>query len=190
MIFYTNLDTETEAVGKALAVALERDGRDRAFIAMRGEMGVGKTAFTRGFASHFGISGVKSPTYTIVNEHVGRAKLYHFDMYRITDGDDLYSIGYDDYVESDGYCIAADYADAEPGKPLTYTALGFSDSGKLDDYSSLHAFAEGLGLEKTVYDNGGIPVIKDQALRYFYHLGDLEQIILTGKDLYHGKALD
>ena len=92
--------------------------------------------------------------------------------------------------EGDGYCIAADYADAEPGKPLTYTVLGFSDSGKIGDYDSLHAFAEGLGLEKTVYDNGGIPVIKDQALRYFYHLGDLEQIILTGKDLYHGKALD
>ncbi len=92
--------------------------------------------------------------------------------------------------EGDGYCIAADYADAEPGHPLTYTSLGFSEHGKLDDYASLHAFAEGLGLEKTVYDNGGIPVVKGQTLRYFYHLGDLEQIILTGKDLYHGKALD
>jgi hypothetical protein len=92
--------------------------------------------------------------------------------------------------EGDGYCIAADYADAEPGKPLTYTVLGFSDSGKIDDYASLHAFAEELGLEKTVYDNGGIPVVQGQTLRYFYHLGDLEQIILTGKDLYHGKALD
>ncbi len=92
--------------------------------------------------------------------------------------------------EGEGYCIAADYADAEPGKPLTYTVLGFSDSGKIDDYASLHAFAEDLGLEKTIYDNGGIPVVYGQTLRYFYHLGDLEQIILTGKDLYHGKALD
>lgn len=106
MIFYTNLDTETEAVGKALAAALERDGRDRAFIAMRGEMGVGKTAFVRGFASHFGISGVKSPTYTVVNEYAGARRIFHFDMYRITDSDDLYSIGYDDYVETLGYCIA------------------------------------------------------------------------------------
>jgi tRNA threonylcarbamoyladenosine biosynthesis protein TsaE len=73
---------------------------------MRGEMGVGKTAFTRGFASHFGINGIKSPTYTIVNEHVGKVKIFHFDMYRISDGDDLYSIGYDDYIEADGYCIA------------------------------------------------------------------------------------
>lgn len=106
MTIYTKSAIETEAVGKALAKELEEKGIKRAFIAMRGEMGVGKTAFTRGFASHFGISGVKSPTYTIVNEHVGRAKLYHFDMYRITDGDDLYSIGYDDYVEAEGYCIA------------------------------------------------------------------------------------
>jgi tRNA threonylcarbamoyladenosine biosynthesis protein TsaE len=106
MTIYTKSAIETEAVGKALAKGLEEKGIKRAFIAMRGEMGVGKTAFTRGFASHFGISGVKSPTYTIVNEHVGRAKLYHFDMYRITDGDDLYSIGYDDYVEAEGYCIA------------------------------------------------------------------------------------
>ena len=68
-------------------------------------MGVGKTAFTSGFASYFGISAVKSPTYTVVNEYVGDKRIFHFDMYRITDGDDLYSIGYDEYIESDGYCI-------------------------------------------------------------------------------------
>lgn len=106
MLIITKSAEETEAVGRRLAQRLDTDGVKRAFIAMRGEMGVGKTAFTRGFASHFGISGVKSPTYTIVNEHRGRANLYHFDMYRICDGDDLYSIGYDDYVEADGFCIA------------------------------------------------------------------------------------
>jgi tRNA threonylcarbamoyladenosine biosynthesis protein TsaE len=106
MIEYTKSAEETELVGARLAKRLEDAGVKSAFIAMRGEMGVGKTAFTRGFASHFGISGVKSPTYTIVNQHRGRCNLYHFDMYRISDGDDLYSIGYDDYVESEGYCIA------------------------------------------------------------------------------------
>ena len=105
MIKYTTSAEETEAVGAFLASELENAGRTRAFIAMRGEMGVGKTAFTRGFAAHFGISGVKSPTYTIVNEHRGRVNIFHFDMYRIQDGDDLYSTGYDDYVEGDGYCI-------------------------------------------------------------------------------------
>ena len=106
MIEYTTSPTQTEEVGAHLARRLEERGIKRAFIAMRGEMGVGKTAFTRGFASYFGISGVKSPTYTIVNEHRGRVRLFHFDMYRICDGDDLYSIGYDDYVEAEGYCIA------------------------------------------------------------------------------------
>ena len=76
-------------------------------IALFGGMGMGKTAFTRGFASYFGIFGVKSPTYTVVNEYRGGGvRIYHFDMYRITDGDDLYSIGYDDYVEADGFAIA------------------------------------------------------------------------------------
>ncbi len=92
--------------------------------------------------------------------------------------------------EGSGYVIAADYSVAEPGKPLTYTCLGFDEDGKLDDYSSLHKFAEERGWEKKIYDNGGIPVPKGDTLRYFYHLDDLEQIILTGKDLYHGKALD
>ena len=106
MIKYTNSPEETESVGALLAERLEADGVKTAFIAMRGEMGVGKTAFTRGFASHFGITGVKSPTYTIVNEYRGRVRIFHFDMYRICDSDDLYSIGYDDYVETPGYCIA------------------------------------------------------------------------------------
>ena len=106
MIIITKSAIETEDAGRALAKQLDEAGRKSAFIAMRGEMGVGKTAFTRGFASHFGISGVKSPTYTVVNEYRGRASIFHFDMYRISDGDDLYSIGYDDYVRSECYLIA------------------------------------------------------------------------------------
>ena len=106
MTFISHSAAETEAVGRNLARLLEESGRDRAFIAFRGEMGVGKTAFTRGFASHFGITGVKSPTYTIVNEYAGRVRIFHFDMYRIEDSSDLASIGYDDYVRARGYCIA------------------------------------------------------------------------------------
>ena len=106
MTYYTSCDTETEEVGRALAKSLDEAKKRCAFIAMRGEMGVGKTAFVRGFASYFGISGVRSPTYTVVNEYCDKARIFHFDMYRIEGEDDLYSIGYDDYVESDGYCIA------------------------------------------------------------------------------------
>lgn len=97
---------ETERVGARLAEALSKKNIKRAFIAMRGEMGVGKTAFTRGFASHFGIKGVKSPTYTVLNEYRGRVFIYHFDMYRLQSEDDLISIGYDDYVDREGYLIA------------------------------------------------------------------------------------
>ena len=96
---------ESEAVARDIAKRLENAGISRAFIALFGEMGVGKTAFSRGFASHFGITAVKSPTYTVLNEYRGRCKIHHFDFYRITDGDDLYSIGYDDIIEEDGYTL-------------------------------------------------------------------------------------
>ncbi len=108
MVYSVKNAEETEALGRVLADTLLSDGIKRAFIAMRGEMGVGKTVFCRGFASVFGIKGVKSPTYTIVNEYRGEGgvRIYHFDLYRISDSDDLESIGYDDYIRADGYCIA------------------------------------------------------------------------------------
>lgn len=96
---------ETERVAREFAARLEEKNSSRIFIAMRGEMGVGKTVFTRGFASHFGINAVKSPTYTVLNEYRGRVNIFHFDLYRITDSDDLYSIGYEDYLKKDGIAI-------------------------------------------------------------------------------------
>ena len=101
-----NVD-ETKEIGARLATWLDTNGSARAFIALRGEMGVGKTAFTAGFASHFGICGVKSPTYTVLNQYSSeKVKIYHYDMYRIADEDDLYSIGFDDYISADGYSLA------------------------------------------------------------------------------------
>ncbi len=120
-------DAETEAVGKQLAEKLVKNGIKRAFIAMRGEMGVGKTVFTRGFASYFGILGVKSPTYTIVNEYRNSdgVRIFHFDLYRISDVDDLISIGYDDYVRETGYCIAewSERAESELPKGTIYVTI-------------------------------------------------------------------
>ena len=106
MLYTTKNAKETEEVGKALAKMLYESGKKTAFISLMGEMGVGKTAFTRGFASFFDIFSVKSPTYTVVNEYKGKASVYHFDMYRIEDEDDLYSIGFDDYLAKEGYCIS------------------------------------------------------------------------------------
>ena len=107
MIFMSKSAEETKDFGAKIAEKLDTGGVKRAFIAMRGEMGVGKTAFTSGFASYFGISGVKSPTYAVMNQYGrgAKTKIYHFDMYRIKDEDDLYSIGYDDYIEADGFAI-------------------------------------------------------------------------------------
>ena len=86
---------------------MEGDDTLPPFVALYGDLGVGKTAFVRGFASVFceGIL-VRSPTFALVNEYRGKRKtLFHFDMYRITGEDDLYSIGFDDYLNRDGIAL-------------------------------------------------------------------------------------
>jgi tRNA threonylcarbamoyladenosine biosynthesis protein TsaE len=102
MTFYTNSPAETEAVGVALGQVLQPG----AVIAYRGDLGAGKTAFTRGLARGLGCGEqVTSPTYTIVNEYLtGRMPLFHFDMYRLKSADDLWDIGWDDYLERGGVC--------------------------------------------------------------------------------------
>ena len=98
---------ETEALGARVAEAMLTDSTLPPFVALYGDLGVGKTAFVRGFASVIapGVL-VRSPTFALVNEYRGREKtLFHFDMYRITGEDDLYSIGYDDYLMRDGIAL-------------------------------------------------------------------------------------
>lgn len=106
MIYTSKCVQDTQKIGYDLAQKLYTGGNRSAVIAMRGEMGVGKTAFTLGFASYFGITSVKSPTYAVMNQYsTNDVKIYHFDMYRIGDEDELYSIGYDDYQFAPGYKI-------------------------------------------------------------------------------------
>ena len=102
MQFITNSPAETEAVGAALSKILHPG----AILAYRGDLGAGKTAFTRGLARGLGVSDpVTSPTYTIVNEYLGgRLPLFHFDMYRLHSADDLWDIGWEDYLERGGIC--------------------------------------------------------------------------------------
>ncbi len=102
-IYTTNSPEQTEDVGKLLAKELLSRAPSGALIAMEGEMGVGKTALVRGFCESLGIRGAKSPTYTIVNEYQGEPPVFHFDMYRIEDADDLYAIGFEDYLGRGGY---------------------------------------------------------------------------------------
>ena len=102
MIFLTNSPEETEAVGEQLARLVPAG----TVIAYRGDLGAGKTAFTRGLARGLGYGEpVTSPTYTIVNEYLGgRLPLFHFDMYRLRSADDLWDIGWEDYLERGGVC--------------------------------------------------------------------------------------
>ena len=102
MEFITNSPEETEAVGAALGKRLHAG----AVIAYQGDLGAGKTAFTRGLARGLGATEqVTSPTYTIVNEYLsGRVPLFHFDMYRLHSADDLWDIGWEDYLDRNGVC--------------------------------------------------------------------------------------
>ena len=102
MEFLTNSPEETEKIGVALAKILQPG----TVIAYRGDLGAGKTAFTRGLARGLGANEqVTSPTYTIVNEYLsGRMPLFHFDMYRLGSADELFDIGWDDYLDRGGVC--------------------------------------------------------------------------------------
>ena len=102
MEIVTHSPEQTEAVGASLA----RQLNSGAVIAYRGDLGAGKTAFTRGLARGLGYTGlVTSPTYTIVQEYLGgRLPLFHFDMYRLASSDDLWDIGWEDYLDRGGVC--------------------------------------------------------------------------------------
>ena len=96
---------QTENIGREFANELLSEGRESVFVALYGDLGVGKTAFTRGFTSAICDARVKSPTYTVVNEYRGgKVPVFHFDMYRIDGDDDLYSTGFYDYIDT-GYLI-------------------------------------------------------------------------------------
>ena len=102
MTFLTNSPAETEAVGAALGRCIPAG----TILAYRGDLGAGKTAFTRGLARGLDCTDlVTSPTYTIVNEYLsGRLPLFHFDMYRLGSADDLWDIGWEDYLDRNGVC--------------------------------------------------------------------------------------
>ena len=108
---------ETEAAGARLAHRLGPG----AVVAFTGDLGAGKTAFTRGLARGLGVADrVTSPTFTIVNEYLGgRLPLFHFDMYRLSSADELFDIGWEDYLARGGVCAvewSENVADAlEPG---------------------------------------------------------------------------
>ena len=125
--YITSSPEETEKLGHALGKML----RGGEVIAYRGGLGMGKTCFTRGLAAELGYTGeVTSPTFALINEYLGgRLPLYHFDMYRISGWEDLYSTGFFEYLEQGGV-IAAEWSEnienALPENTVTvsFRALG------------------------------------------------------------------
>ena len=116
MEFITNSPEETEKIGAAIGKIIPAG----TVLAYRGDLGAGKTAFTRGLARGLGFTeAVTSPTYTIVNEYLGgRLPLFHFDMYRLSSADDLFDIGWEDYLQRGGVCAvewSENVADAMQG---------------------------------------------------------------------------
>ena len=105
----TNTPEATEEIGKKLANMILEDPNAPRFVALEGDLGVGKTVFVRGFVSVL-VPGaaVRSPTFALVNEYRKKdtkISVYHFDVYRINDEDDLYSTGFYDYLDGDAVCL-------------------------------------------------------------------------------------
>ena len=125
--FITNSPEETEAVAERLAAVL--GGTE--IIAMFGGLGAGKTAFTRGLARGLGINdGVSSPTFALVHEYSGKFPVFHFDMYRVTSWDDLYTTGFFDYMDN-GIMVIEWSENIEaflPEEHITVTIKSLSDN--------------------------------------------------------------
>lgn len=114
MDYLTHNEIETEALGETLARRLGAGD----VVAYRGDLGAGKTAFTRGLARGLGCTGrVTSPTFTVVNEYEGRLPLFHFDLYRLEGEDALYDIGWEDYLDRGGVCAVEWSERAEAALP-------------------------------------------------------------------------
>ena len=124
---YSSSVEETEALGRALAQRLAPG----AVVAFTGDLGAGKTAFVRGMAQGLGIpQRVTSPTFTIVNEYDGPIPLFHFDMYRLNSSEDLFDIGWEDYLARGGVCAvewSEQVADALPEDAVTVTLARHPD---------------------------------------------------------------
>ena len=130
MEIITHSERETEDAGAAFAAGTP----DGTVVAMYGELGAGKTAFVRGMARGMGLDcRVNSPTFTIVNEYLGERTLLHFDMYRLGGADELWDIGWDDYLERGAVCAvewSENVAGAFTGDELTVRIEKLSDTDR------------------------------------------------------------
>ena len=132
MQYISHSVSDTEALGQKLAQQL----RPNTVVACRGGLGMGKTALTRGIALGLGYTGrVTSPTFTIVNEYLGKTPVFHFDMYRLDSSDALFDIGWEDYLDRGGVCVvewSENVADALPSDAIIVSiARGEKDNERI-----------------------------------------------------------
>lgn len=113
-----------------------------AFIAFFGGLGAGKTTMTKGIAEALGIEGILSPTFTIVRRHYGKLPLFHFDAYRIEDTDELYAVGYEDYLASDGVIVMEWCENVPEALPEDRLEIHIEGSGNDPRRVTLNAFGE------------------------------------------------
>lgn len=129
----------TEKIGAELAEEILANAALPRFVALFGDLGVGKTAFVRGFTSAIAPGArVKSPTFALVNEYRGQTlSVFHFDMYRIEDEDELYSIGFYDYADRRGVCLTEWSENIEYALPEQYIRVEISknDASNTDSRS-------------------------------------------------------
>ena len=132
MIFETNSTEETIAAAEKFAGSLKAGDT----VLYTGEMGAGKTHFTKGIVRHFGMPDtVTSPTFAIVNEYTGgKTDVFHFDLFRIDTYDDLYATGFFDYFDRDGI-IAVEWSENIPGLADELESVWFVDIAKTGENS-------------------------------------------------------
>lgn len=126
---YSKTEKETENAGYELGKTLR--GGD--IVVLNGDLGTGKTVFTRGIARALGISApIQSPTFTIVREYRGELRLCHFDLYRVTEAEELYEIGFEDYLDDDTVAVI-EWADMFPEvipKKAVRVTIGYCPDGR------------------------------------------------------------
>ena len=128
-MIYSSSEAQTSLAGEKLAKILKPGD----VIAFYGDLGAGKTAFTRGLAKGLGLgSRVNSPTFTIVNEYLGDIPVFHFDMYRLGDAEELFEIGWEDYLDRGGVCAVEWSENVEGAFPPETIVINIKKTGECD----------------------------------------------------------
>lgn len=142
MIYHSDSPQQTAEIAKRFADTL----RGGEVICMNGDLGVGKTVFVQALAKALGIEDyINSPTFTIVNQYEGRLPLYHFDVYRINDCEEMYDIGYDEYIGGNGVCVIEWAENIKEILPDSYCKITIlKDYEKGDDYRLINIENRGV----------------------------------------------